>query len=109
MVTPLRELAKAFAHKPTLLSISDGGKRARHNGTEPGFLYVVAEDLAPADLVPLPGTDETHWEIQRHVRVALVQELPVSDPPQLTDEETAALRREQALAGVETGFLSRRE
>ena len=92
-VTPFKEVAKAFSHKPSLMSIADGCVAARHNGTVPGLLYVVSEEAGAEDLTCLPGTDQTHWQTQRDLQVRLVAELPVDDPPQLSEEEIAELRK----------------
>ena len=65
-VTPFREFAKAFSHKPTRVSASgDDLANVRHDGKVAGFLYVVAETLADQDLEELPGTDQTHWKTTR--------------------------------------------
>lgn len=54
-VTQWRELAEAFSHKPSVLC-EDGG-RILHNGREEGFLYVLAEKVAPGDgLRPHPAS-----------------------------------------------------
>ena len=44
------------------------------------------------DLVELPDTRQTHWEIRRDLAVGLVHPVPVEDPPLLTGE---ALRSAQ--------------
>jgi len=43
-ITQWKELAEAFSHKPTRLSYDDDGK-IYHNGTEPGYLYVIDEPI----------------------------------------------------------------
>lgn len=43
-VTQWRELAEAFSHKPQLLCIDDGGN-ILHSGTQPGYLYVIDEEI----------------------------------------------------------------
>lgn len=92
-VTPFKELAKAFAHKPTLISQSDDGRTVKHNGQLRGFLYVVSEPVGPQDVSYLPDTGQTHWQTQRDLQVTLLAELPLDDPPQLSAAEIAALRR----------------
>jgi predicted acetyltransferase len=47
-ITQNEELARAFSHQPTRLSIDDDGKIS-HNGTEPGFLYVIDEPIVPGE------------------------------------------------------------
>ena len=54
-ITQDRALACAFSHKPTLLCIEDDGT-IRHNGTQPGILYRIAEELGEGDICPHPRT-----------------------------------------------------
>ena len=107
VVTPFREVAKAFAHKPPRVSMSDNYSVVKHNGEVPGFLYVISEDVAAGDILEMPGTDSTHWVNQRNLQVELVCELPVSDPPLLTEEELAELRKDRP--DGQTGFTSRKD
>jgi hypothetical protein len=100
MVTPFPAVAKAFSHKPTLVSLSDDCQTAKHNGQLRGYLYRVSEAVVPEDLTCLSGTAETHWETQRELQVALIGELPVDDPPQLASDEIVRMRA----AG--TGFFT---
>lgn len=91
-VTPFRELAKAFSHRPTRISVSDEEFAAvRHDGKIPGFLYVVAEPLDDQDLEERPGTDHTHWKTMRVLKVKLVEEVPLVDTEMLSDRESADL------------------
>ncbi|MHB0937958.1 MAG: hypothetical protein ACYC6A_16340 [Armatimonadota bacterium] len=86
-VTPFKEVAKAFSHKPVTISASDDYQQVTHDGTVPGFLYRVAEPIGPEDIAELPGTARTHWQTRRDLKVELVAELPITDPPQITAEE----------------------
>ena len=43
-ITQWKELAEAFSHQPSRLSCDDDGK-IYHNGTEPGYLYVIDEPI----------------------------------------------------------------
>ena len=101
VVTPFEEVAKAFSHKPPMVSMSDDYSIVKHNGKLPGFLYLLT-DAAPGDVLEMPGTDSTHWVIQRDLRVELLAELPVSDPPLLTEEETVEMGKDPH------GFTSRK-
>lgn len=60
MVTPFEAVAKAFSHKPSILTFSGDVESVKHDGREPGHLHVVSEDVGPDDLHVLPGTGETH-------------------------------------------------
>lgn len=91
-VTPFRELAKAFSHRPTRISSSDDDfTNVRHDGKVPGFLYVVDQSLEAADLEELPGTDQTHWKTMRVLKVQLIHEVPLVDAEMMSDSERVAL------------------
>ena len=91
-VTPYKEIARAFSHKPSLLSISDDCSEVKHDGDKPGFLYVVAETTGPADITLLEGTRRTHWQTNRDLRIRLIQSVPVSDPKRITEQERKHLK-----------------
>jgi hypothetical protein len=106
-VTQFQELAKAFSHKPSLISFGDDNQTVKHNGQQPGFLYVVSEALGPDEVSYLYHTAQTHWQIQRDVQVQLVAELPVDDPPQLSEEAITAMHREMPEGTI--GFIGERD
>ncbi len=54
-ITRNHELARAFSHRPSWVSIQDDG-RIDHDGFLPGYLYEVAEPVSPDDLLPVPGS-----------------------------------------------------
>ena len=43
-ITQSRNVAKAFSHRPSLLSMSD--ESLKHDGVTPGYLHVVAEEIS---------------------------------------------------------------
>ena len=100
-VTPFVEMAKAFAHKPSLISFGEDGG-VKHDGQLPAFLYVVDEETAPEDVSYLRDTAQTHWQTQRDLRLKLVQPLPIDDPPQLSAAEIEEMRRHAPKGG---GFV----
>ncbi|MBN1516110.1 hypothetical protein JXA32_06040 [Candidatus Sumerlaeota bacterium] len=102
-ITPYKELAKAFAHKPELISMDDDCSHIKHNGRLPGFLYLVDEPVSTDDVEYLKNTAQTHWQTQRDLRLRLVAELPLDDPPQLSEEEITELRNQAPEGG--TGFI----
>jgi len=102
-VTQFKEMAKAFSHKPSLISLDDDGQAVKHDGQLIGFLYIVSEPIGPDDVSYLHNTGQTHWQTQRDLRIRYVAELPVGDPPQVTKEEIAELRK-NAPEGT-TGFI----
>lgn len=104
-ITQFKEVAKAFAHKPSLMSLADDCQTVKHNGTLPGFLYTVAEKIGPPDISELPDTAHTHFRTQRELCVDLVAELPVSQPPLLTAKEAADMRKTYPEATKSTRFI----
>lgn len=106
-VTQFKELAKAFSHKPSLISFGDDSQTVKHNGQQPGFLYIVSEAVGPDDVSYLRDTAQTHWQTQRDLQVDLVAELPVDDPPQLGEEAISAMRKE--IPEGTTGFIGDRD
>jgi hypothetical protein len=93
-VTQFKELAKAFSHKPALISLGGDFVNIKHNGRVPGFLYTVAEPVGPKDVTYLRDTGQSHWQTSRDLQLQLVAKLPIDDPPQLSEEEIAELRKE---------------
>ena len=94
-ITQDRHLATVFSHKPTVVSMEDDG-RLRHNGTQPGFLYRIAEPVTAEDVIPHPRTtmkpgDE--WLTSRPLRLALIGTTAPLAEERLMDEDIAALRR----------------
>jgi hypothetical protein len=72
-ITQRRDLARIFSHKPMIVSFEDDG-RIKHNGTQPGYLYIIDEEIVPEDVEAHPRTtmgpgDEwlTHREL--HLRL----------------------------------------
>ena len=93
-VTPFKELAKAFSHKPACISVSDDDFRnVRHDGKIPGYLYVVSEPLSNGDLRELEGTDQSHWETARTLKIRFVSDVPLVDSEMLTETEIAELAK----------------
>lgn len=78
-VTQWRELAEAFAHKPSMLCCDDDGA-ITHNGTAKGYLYVIDEPVEVGrELSPHPRTtmdENAEFITARPLRVRLVGELP---------------------------------
>ena len=94
-ITQRRELARIFSHKPPIVSIDDDGS-IKHNGTQPGFLYIIDEDVQPSDVTPHPRTtmgpgDE--WLTSRALRVRLIDTTQPRPEEFLTEVEITALRR----------------
>lgn len=106
-MTQFKELAKAFSHKPSLISFGDDHQTVKHDGQEPGFLYALFGPVSADTVSYLPHTALTHWQTQCDMCVRLLSELPIDDPPQLSAEEVAVMRRE--MPEGKTGFVSDRD
>ena len=106
-VTQFKELAKAFSHKPSLISFGEDSQTVTHNGQQPGFLYIVSETVGPDEVSYLRDTAQTHWQTQRDLPVRLVAELPVDDPPQLSEEAITEMRKK--IPEGTTGFFGDRD
>ena len=94
-ITQNRELARVFSHKPAIVSISDDG-RIRHNGTRPGYLYAISEDVGPGDVVPHPRTTmapDAEWLTTRELRVRLLCATRPAPEEALTPDELAAIKQ----------------
>ena len=77
-ITPWKELAEAFSHKPTKLGYDDDGT-IQHNGTEKGYLYVIDEPIVvDIDVFQHPRTTmdkNAEFLTKRPIKVKLIQEL----------------------------------
>ena len=77
-ITQWRELAEAFSHQPGWLSYEDDG-RISHNGTKPGYLYVIDEPVTVGkDIYQHPRTTmdrNAEFLTKRPLRVKLVKSL----------------------------------
>ncbi len=98
-ITRNRDLARVFSHKPTLVSVSDG-RKIRHNGTRPGYLYRVVEEIRPCHVYPRPRSsmaEGQEWLTARELRVQLVEATSPVGYELLTQQGCTAL---WARAGV---------
>jgi hypothetical protein len=96
-ITQDRELARVFSHKPTLVSVDDAGemRQIKHNGTEAGFLYRIAEEVAPEDVTPHPRSAMEfgkEWLTGRALRLTLIGPTQPVREEMLTGEEIELLR-----------------
>lgn len=103
-ITQNIDVARAFSHRPSLLSQSDDGT-VKHDGVLPGYLYVVTESIQSGDIYPHPHpVNESRWEwlTTRELRVRLVERTEVQAGERLSEEEIAELRRKQITAGKQS-------
>ena len=102
-ITQSRNVAKAFSHRPSLLSMSD--ESLKHDGVTPGYLHVVAEEIEPGDVHPHPhpvNAARWEWLTRRELRLELIERTTVTEGESLTDDEIAELRRKQQERGEES-------
>jgi hypothetical protein len=78
-ITPERRLAEVFSHKPTLVSMEDDGS-LEHNGSLPGFLYQVAEEVKEEDVEQHPRSSMSpgqEWLTRRDLMLKLIGQAPL--------------------------------
>ena len=103
-ITQNRNVAKAFSHRPSLLTQSEGGT-VKHDGMTPGYLYTVADEIGPDDVRPHPHpVNVTRWEwlTNRELKLELIEQTIVTDEERLTGQEIADLNRKQEERGEQT-------
>jgi hypothetical protein len=93
-ITPQRELARVFSHKPSIVSIADDGA-IKHDGTQPGYLYRVM-DVKPGDvyehpLSSMPAGKE--WLTTRRLPLQLVGSTEVDREELLSPAEVSELEQ----------------
>ena len=99
-ITQDRAVARAFSHRPSRVSLPGNGT-IKHDGTAPGYLYVVAEEVRSADGYPHPvNAGRWEWLTTRELRVELIEQTQVRADERLTDDEIVELRQKQAAAGA---------
>ncbi len=102
-VTQDMRVAKAFSHRPKLVSRSEDGE-IKHDGLEPGFIYLISEKIGSADLRPHPhpvNADRWEWLTNREMKVELMEETVVTVDERLTDAEIRDLMLELHRRGGE--------
>ena len=100
-ITRDRRVAKAFSHRPSLVSWGLDGD-VRHDGATPGYLYYVSEALGPDDAHPHPhpvNLDNWEWLTNRDLKLELLEQTAVTAGERLTDDQIADLRRKQREKG----------
>ena len=103
-ITQDKTVAKAFSHRPSMLSMSEGGT-VKHDGATPGYLYIVADEISPDDVYPHPHpVNATRWEwlTNRELKLKLIEQTIVTDEERLTDQEIAEMKRKQEERGEQT-------
>ena len=79
-ITQWKELAEAFSHQPSGLGYDDNGVIS-HNGTEKGYLYIVAEPVTiGVDIYQHPTTTmdaNAEFLTKRPLKLKMLCELPI--------------------------------
>ena len=110
-ITQYRNVAKAFSHRPSLVSLSDEGEslsdkiRLKHNGVTLGYLYTISNEIGPDDVYPHPHpANAGHWEwlTNRELNLELIEQTIITDSERLKDEDIAEIRRKQKERGEES-------
>ena len=103
-ITQDKTVAKAFSHRPSMLSMSEGGT-VKHDGVTSGYLYTVADEIGPDDVYPHPHpVNATRWEwpTNRELKLKLIEQTIVTDEERLTDQEITEMKRKQEERGEQT-------
>ncbi len=101
-VTRNKNVAKAFSHRPSIVSWSDEGE-IKHDGSMPGYLYSISEAIGPDDVRPHPSpvnADRWEWLTNREFALELIEETTVKPDERLTDEEIRRLRLKHDQGGT---------
>lgn len=76
-ITQWKALAEAFSHKPPILEYDGVGGTIKHNGTQPGYLYVIDEQLTEyKDICKHPNSsmdDGVEWLTTRPLRLRKIE------------------------------------
>ena len=94
-ITQRCDLARIFSHKPMIVSFEDDG-RIRHNGTQPGYLYIIDEAVSLEDIEAHPRTTmgpADEWLTHRELRVRLLGVVEPQPEELLTEVELEDLRQ----------------
>ena len=104
-ITQKRELARIFSHKPGIVSVSDSGQ-FKHDGTSPGYLYIIRAEIQPRDVMPHPQSTMNagdEWLTTRELRLELLGRIDLEQAEQLTDEDYEMLRDKISRQGQDKG------
>ncbi len=101
-ITQDESLARVFSHKPQIVALEDdpaelarGIRRLRHNGEQPGLLYVIDEPVGAQDVYPHPHSVMPlglEWLTRRPLRLRLLGPVEVLPGEFLSQEDIDDLR-----------------
>ena len=103
-ITPSRDLARVFSHKPGLVSFGNDGC-IRHNGKISGYLYAIAEEVRSLDVTPhprarMPGLE---WLTTQPLALRLIRQTTPRSTEMLSAEEQLALQARTANSQTSQG------
>ena len=105
-ITQNRDVAKAFSHRPSHVTMSQSGEDKEwsvlHDGATPGYLYAVSEGVRSGDVRPHPhpaNASRWEWLTNRDLKLQFIEETSLMDGERLTDEGIAGMRRKQGERG----------
>lgn len=96
-----RNIARIFSHRPAIVSQEDDGT-VKHNGTAHGYLYLIDEEVNPADVFPHPhpiNVSKWEWLTKRELKVRFLEHPALREVERLTEADLAELQRRQQAAG----------
>ena len=88
-ITPDKDLAKVFSHKPSIVSISDSGQ-IKHNGNKKGYLYIIDESIYSQDIYLHPDSTMKkgkEWLTTRKLKVRLNETVNIKQKNILSEKE----------------------
>lgn len=103
-ITQNRDIAQAFSHRPSVLSISNDGT-IKHNGTVPGYLCIVSEEVEAGAVYVHPhlaNVNRWEWLTKRELRLELVEPTQVREKEKLTEKDVIRLRHKQKKKGMKS-------
>jgi hypothetical protein len=103
-ITRDQHLAEVFSHKPTFVLVSDDGQ-IQHNGSMPGFLYVIDEQVHVEDIYPHPATSMQpgqEWLTRREFKLKLVGPVAVLASEIITPEEISQILQKHSKTSADS-------
>ena len=93
-ITPDKNLAKIFSHKPSIVSISDKGE-IKHDGEKKGYLYKIAEKVNKKVIYPHPDSymeKGKGWLTRCELKLELIKEVNIDEKVKLCSIEIKNLK-----------------
>lgn len=94
-ITPNKDLARVFSHKPPCVSIDENG-HIKHNGSVEEYLYQIDEEIGEDDVYLHPRTTmgkELEWLTNKELKVKLIEKTYIKYDEKLSADEINELRK----------------